>query len=187
VKVCLDPVAPETATSEQGSRNASAISISCQTSLNRPAAHNNALIVSVETKIIQLWSYEASSRPPTASDSAESSREFAADFAFHLEASTACAQSPIASASWSPWHPLRMPRRPPRHRRTHRRQFEYAPDQKHVLLDIHASHLWGASTIAALDAITEKYRRHGTDVKIIGLNSPAPRARTPRRQLSAGN
>jgi SulP family sulfate permease len=35
---------------------------------------------------------------------------------------------------------------------------------------MHASHLWDASTIAALDAITEKYRHHGIDVKIIGLN-----------------
>ena len=40
----------------------------------------------------------------------------------------------------------------------------------HVVIDMHASHLWDASTIAALDAITEKYHAHGTDVKIIGLN-----------------
>jgi SulP family sulfate permease len=49
-------------------------------------------------------------------------------------------------------------------------QFEYALDPEHVIIDMHASHLWDASTIAALDAITEKYRHHGTDVKIIGLN-----------------
>ncbi|WP_427008169.1 SulP family inorganic anion transporter [Pseudarthrobacter sp. H2] len=49
-------------------------------------------------------------------------------------------------------------------------QFEYALDPEHVTIDMHASHLWDASTIAALDAIIEKYRRHGTDVKIIGLN-----------------
>ena len=49
-------------------------------------------------------------------------------------------------------------------------QFEYALDPDQVVIDMHASHLWDASTIAALDAITEKYRRHGTDVKIIGLN-----------------
>ena len=49
-------------------------------------------------------------------------------------------------------------------------QFEYAHDPEHVIIDMHASHLWDASTIAALDAITEKYRHHGKDVKIIGLN-----------------
>ncbi|KQR64126.1 sulfate permease [Arthrobacter sp. Leaf337] len=49
-------------------------------------------------------------------------------------------------------------------------QFEYAMDPEQVVIDMYASHLWDASTIAALDAITEKYRRHGTDVKIIGLN-----------------
>ena len=43
-------------------------------------------------------------------------------------------------------------------------------DPNHVVIDMHASHLWDASTIAALDAITEKYHHHGTDVKIIGLN-----------------
>ncbi|MEV8084817.1 SulP family inorganic anion transporter [Pseudarthrobacter oxydans] len=49
-------------------------------------------------------------------------------------------------------------------------QFEYALDPQFVVIDMHASHLWDASTIAALDAITEKYRHHGKDVKIIGLN-----------------
>jgi SulP family sulfate permease len=49
-------------------------------------------------------------------------------------------------------------------------QFEYALDPQFVVIDMHASHLWDASTIAALDAITAKYRHHGKDVKIIGLN-----------------
>jgi SulP family sulfate permease len=50
-------------------------------------------------------------------------------------------------------------------------QFEYAHDPEKVVIDMHASHLWDASTIAALDAITEKYRKHGKEVEIIGLNS----------------
>jgi SulP family sulfate permease len=50
-------------------------------------------------------------------------------------------------------------------------QFEYALDPDRVVIDMHASHLWDASTVAALDAITEKYRQHGKDVQIIGLNS----------------
>jgi SulP family sulfate permease len=49
-------------------------------------------------------------------------------------------------------------------------QFEYATDPHKVTIDLHGSHLWDASTIAALDAIQEKYRTHGTEVKIVGLN-----------------
>ena len=44
-------------------------------------------------------------------------------------------------------------------------------DPAEVIIDLHASHLWDASTVAALDAITEKYRQHGKHVEIIGLNS----------------
>ena len=49
-------------------------------------------------------------------------------------------------------------------------QFEYAHDPGKVIIDMHASHLWDASTIAVLDAITEKYHHHGKEVDIIGLN-----------------
>jgi len=50
-------------------------------------------------------------------------------------------------------------------------QFDYAHDPAKVVIDLHASHLWDASTIATFDAITAKYRAHGKDVEIIGLNS----------------
>jgi len=43
-------------------------------------------------------------------------------------------------------------------------------DLARVIVDLHASHLWDASTIAVLDAVTEKYRRHGLEVELIGLN-----------------
>ncbi|GAB3537781.1 SulP family inorganic anion transporter [Arthrobacter tecti] len=49
-------------------------------------------------------------------------------------------------------------------------QFEYAHDPQRVTIDMHASHVWDASTIAALDAVTEKYHHHGKEVEIIGLN-----------------
>ncbi|WP_026819951.1 SulP family inorganic anion transporter [Arthrobacter castelli] len=49
-------------------------------------------------------------------------------------------------------------------------QFRYAEDPERVIIDMHASHLWDASTIAALDAVSEKYQRHGKDVQIVGLN-----------------
>ena len=61
-------------------------------------------------------------------------------------------------------------------------QFEYALDPEYVVIDMHASHLWDASTIAALDAITEKYHHHGKDVKIVGLND----ASTLMRQRLGG-
>ncbi|MDV8147790.1 SulP family inorganic anion transporter [Arthrobacter sp. B10-11] len=60
-------------------------------------------------------------------------------------------------------------------------QFEYArdaaPTVDRVIIDLHASHLWDASTIAVLDAVTEKYRRHGREVELIGLNAASTRMR----------
>ncbi|WP_246056497.1 SulP family inorganic anion transporter [Nocardioides eburneiflavus] len=50
-------------------------------------------------------------------------------------------------------------------------QFEYADDPDHVVIDLSASHIWDASTVAALDAITTKYHRKGKTVEIIGLNA----------------
>jgi sulfate permease, SulP family len=61
-------------------------------------------------------------------------------------------------------------------------QFDYALDPEHVIIDMHASHLWDASTIAVLDAITEKYHHHGKNVEIIGLNE----ASTLMRERLAG-
>ena len=49
-------------------------------------------------------------------------------------------------------------------------RFEYALDPERVVIDMHTSHLWDASTIASLDAITAKYRDYGKEVRIIGLN-----------------
>ena len=52
-----------------------------------------------------------------------------------------------------------------------------------VVIDFSQAHLWDASTIAALDAVEEKYRRHGATVEITGLNvaSRAMRARMSGR------
>ena len=49
-------------------------------------------------------------------------------------------------------------------------QFDYAGDPARVVIDFSQAHLWDASTIAALDAVEEKYRRHGATVEITGLN-----------------
>ena len=50
-------------------------------------------------------------------------------------------------------------------------QFEYAEDPDHVVIDLTKSHIWDASTVASLDAITTKYQRKGKTVEIIGLNA----------------
>ena len=49
-------------------------------------------------------------------------------------------------------------------------QFDYAGDPENVIIDMHGSHLWDASTVAALDSVVTKYARHGTTVDIQGLN-----------------
>ncbi len=49
-------------------------------------------------------------------------------------------------------------------------QFEYADDPERVVIDLTASHVWDASTVASLDAITTKYDRKGKTVEIVGLN-----------------
>jgi SulP family sulfate permease len=48
--------------------------------------------------------------------------------------------------------------------------FEYATDPKNVYVDLTHAQVWDASTVAALDAIEEKYRRYGAKVSLIGLD-----------------
>ncbi len=50
-------------------------------------------------------------------------------------------------------------------------QFDYADDPDRVVIDLTASHVWDASTVAALDSIVTKYDRKGKVVEIIGLNT----------------
>ena len=57
-------------------------------------------------------------------------------------------------------------------------QFDYALDPDDVLIDLSASHVWDASTVAALDAITEKYRSRGKTVRITGLNDSSDAIRS---------
>ena len=49
-------------------------------------------------------------------------------------------------------------------------QFEYADDPERVVIDMSNSHIWDASTVAALDAITTKYEQHDKRAVIMGLN-----------------
>lgn len=66
--------------------------------------------------------------------------------------------------------------------------FHYAEDPHHVVIDFSDSHLWDASTIAALDSVTLKYSHYGKAVDIRGLNiaSRAMRARMTGRLDSEG-
>jgi len=52
-------------------------------------------------------------------------------------------------------------------------QFEYNDDPERVIIDMTRSHVWDASTVAALDAIVTKYEHHGKTVHIEGLNDTA--------------
>ncbi|MBN8422951.1 SulP family inorganic anion transporter [Microbacterium esteraromaticum] len=48
--------------------------------------------------------------------------------------------------------------------------FEYAADPERVVVDFSKSHVWDASTVAALDAIETKYEQHGKSVDFVGMN-----------------
>ena len=50
-------------------------------------------------------------------------------------------------------------------------QFDYVGDPEQVVIDLTDSHIWDASTVASLDAITTKYQRKGKSVEIVGLNT----------------
>ncbi|GAB7051319.1 SulP family inorganic anion transporter [Catenuloplanes indicus] len=49
-------------------------------------------------------------------------------------------------------------------------QFDYAGDPDRVVIDLSKAHIWDASSVAALDAITTKYAARGKHVEITGLN-----------------
>nr|WP_206681770.1 SulP family inorganic anion transporter [Actinomadura sp. J1-007] len=52
-------------------------------------------------------------------------------------------------------------------------QFDYAGDPGHVVIDLTDAHIWDASSVATLDAVTAKYAQRGKTVEIIGLNQPS--------------
>lgn len=49
-------------------------------------------------------------------------------------------------------------------------QFEYTHDPERVIIDMSRSHIWDASTVAALDAIVNKYEHKGKQVILEGMN-----------------
>ncbi|MFE7578295.1 SulP family inorganic anion transporter [Streptomyces sp. NPDC057521] len=52
-------------------------------------------------------------------------------------------------------------------------RFAYATDPDRIVIDLTATHIWDASSVAALDAIETKYAARGKKVEIVGLNEPS--------------
>ncbi|MCS3427475.1 SulP family sulfate permease [Mycolicibacterium mucogenicum 261Sha1.1M5] len=61
--------------------------------------------------------------------------------------------------------------------------FDYASDPSRIIIDMSAAHVWDASSVAALDAITTKYARRGAMVELVGMNAAT---RTLHERLSGG-
>ncbi|MEN3582683.1 SulP family inorganic anion transporter [Streptomyces sp. ZYX-F-203] len=52
-------------------------------------------------------------------------------------------------------------------------QFDYQGDPDDVVIDLSRAHIWDASSVAALDAVENKYAQRGKKVTIVGLNEPS--------------
>lgn len=52
-------------------------------------------------------------------------------------------------------------------------QFDYASDPSNIVIDLSDAHVWDASTVATLDAVTTKYAKYGKAVSIVGLAGPS--------------
>lgn len=61
--------------------------------------------------------------------------------------------------------------------------FAYADDPDRVVIDMSLAHIWDASSVAALDAITTKYASRGVTVELVGID---PRGGEMHRRLSGG-
>jgi sulfate permease, SulP family len=67
-------------------------------------------------------------------------------------------------------------------------QFDYTGDPADIVIDMSQTHVWDASSVAALDAITTKYAGRGKTVTITGLNeSSATRHAHLSGQLSSNH
>lgn len=53
--------------------------------------------------------------------------------------------------------------------------FSYSAGPGRVVIDLSGSHLWDASTVAALDAIETKYLALGKTVEIVEMNEASDR------------
>ncbi len=51
--------------------------------------------------------------------------------------------------------------------------FHHPDDPHHIIIDMSQAHVWDASAVSALDALTHKYAMQGKTVEIVGLNQPS--------------
>jgi sulfate permease, SulP family len=54
-------------------------------------------------------------------------------------------------------------------------QFDYAGDPEQVVIDLADAHIWDASTVAALDAVTTRYAAKGKRVTVVNLDEDSAR------------
>ncbi|MCA5894522.1 SulP family inorganic anion transporter [Isoptericola sp. NEAU-Y5] len=67
-------------------------------------------------------------------------------------------------------------------------QFDYAGDPRRVVIDMSDAHVWDASTVAALDAVQQKFAARGKTVTFRGLNADsAARLERLAGHLGAGH
>lgn len=62
-------------------------------------------------------------------------------------------------------------------------QFDYVGDPQNIVIDMTKAHVWDASTVAALDAVTTRYAAKGKTVTIVGMNDDS----AARHERLAGN
>jgi MFS superfamily sulfate permease-like transporter len=57
-----------------------------------------------------------------------------------------------------------------------------------VIIDLTDSHIWDASSVAALDQVVTKYAHHDKTVELIGMNAPSRRIHEDlARQLASSH
>ena len=54
-------------------------------------------------------------------------------------------------------------------------QFDYTGDPREIVIDVSKAHIWDASSVAALDAVAQRYERRGKTVTIVGMNDDSAR------------
>lgn len=48
--------------------------------------------------------------------------------------------------------------------------FDYLHAPRKVVIDLRHAHFWDTSAVAALDRVVLKFRKHGAEVEVVGLN-----------------
>ena len=48
--------------------------------------------------------------------------------------------------------------------------FDFQEDLERVKIDLTHAHIWDQAAVAAIDKVAMKFRRHGAEVNLVGLN-----------------